>query len=117
MRRNEKQDTPRQARAATLLNVRGRDLLYVREEAGYSRARLSQRMRRDDDHDAIPSSPNTLLRYESTIGEVKPLVAAAYRRAIGEELFDALLERLRLREEEYRKEHERLYAQSQRSRQ
>lgn len=92
--------------ADLLLNVRGYQLLKVREGAGLSRPKLSRRMRIDERCDEVASSPNTLLRYEDAY-MVKPVVVEAYRFAIGEGLFDALLQLVREAEAAATERHER----------
>lgn len=98
-RKDNKGDAqPRRRRgsvADSLLDVSGWHLLRVREMAGWSRDKLSERMRYSGVVSVpVPASPNTLLRYESR-RVVAPLVVTAYREAIGEGLFDALLDRAR----------------------
>lgn len=92
--------------ADLLLNVRGYQLVKVREGAGLSRPKLSRRMKLDERCDEVACSPNTLLRYEDEY-TVKPVVVEAYRFAIGEGLFDALLQLVREAEAAATERHER----------
>lgn len=78
----------------SIVGVSGKELRWIREKAGLSRPRLALLLARNDGEILSGVSTKTLERYE-TLPEVPALYVQQYRKVIGAEIFDELLQNAR----------------------
>ena len=80
--------------AISLVGISGKELRWVREKAGLSRSQLSSMLERNGEEILRGVSTKSLERYE-TLPEVPALYAQQYRKVIGADIFDELLQQAR----------------------
>lgn len=78
----------------SLLDVAGYALQWIREQAGWSRPRVTQILQRNREVSGDFMSTKSMERWEAS-PLVPPLVVNRYRQVIGPDVFDELLERSR----------------------